>query len=54
MAGIQQLRQQERHEEKLRSIREQVAKGTLVVRKMTDAERKLYPPRPRTHGGKAR
>ena len=45
MPGPQQLRQQERHEQKLREIREQVARGTLVIRQMTAAERKLYPPR---------
>ena len=45
MPGPQQLRQQEKHEEKLEAIREQVAKGKLVIRKMTAAERKRYPPR---------
>lgn len=40
-----QLRQQEQHEEKLRDIREQVANGTLVIRKMTEDERKRFPPR---------
>jgi hypothetical protein len=45
MPGPQQLRQQERHEEKLRYIREQVARGELVIRKMTAAERRRYPPR---------
>lgn len=39
-----QLRQQEQHEEKLRDIREQVAKGTLVIRKMTPDERERFPP----------
>jgi hypothetical protein len=43
--GPQQLRQQEKHEEKLEAIREQVAQGKLVIRKMTAAERKRYPPR---------
>jgi hypothetical protein len=43
--GPQQLRQQERHEQKLKDIREQVAEGKLVIRKMTAAERKRYPPR---------
>jgi hypothetical protein len=43
--GPQQLRQQERHEAKLRDIREQVAQGKLVIRKMTATERKRYPPR---------
>lgn len=45
MPGPQQLRQQERHEQKLKDIREQVAEGKLVIRKMTAAERKRYPPR---------
>ncbi len=43
MPGPQQLRQQERHEQKLKDIREQVAQGKLVIRKMTAAERKRYP-----------
>jgi hypothetical protein len=43
--GPQQLRQQEKHDEKLEAIREQVAEGKLVIRKMTAAERKRYPPR---------
>lgn len=40
-----QLRQQEQHEKKLRDIRDQVANGTLVIRKMTPAERERFPPR---------
>ena len=48
MPGPQQLRQQERHEQKLKDIREQVAQGKLVIRKMTAAERKRYPPQART------
>jgi hypothetical protein len=44
MPGPQQLRQQERHEQKLKDIAEQVAEGKLVIRKMTAAERKRYPP----------
>jgi hypothetical protein len=43
--GPQQLRQQEKHEEKLKDIREQVAQGKLVIRQMTDDERQRYPPR---------
>jgi len=43
--GPQQLRQQEKHEEKLRDIREQVAQGKLVIRQMTPDERERYPPR---------
>lgn len=45
MPGPQQLRQQERHEQKLKDIQEQVAQGKLVIRKMTASERKRYPPR---------
>ena len=44
MPGPQQLRQQERREQKLEDIREQVAQGKLVIRRMTAAERKRYPP----------
>ncbi|HLM86124.1 MAG TPA: hypothetical protein VK272_08060 [Solirubrobacteraceae bacterium] len=53
MPGPQQLRQQEKHEEKLKDIREQVAQGKLVIRKMTADERKRYPPREanRSRGG---
>lgn len=40
-----QLRQQEKREAKLRAIREQVADGKLVIRQMTPAERKRFPPR---------
>ena len=39
-------RQQKAREEKLKNIEEQVADGSLVIRKMTDAERKANPPRP--------
>ncbi len=45
MQGPQQLRQQERHEQKLKEIREQVAQGKLVIRKMTAEERARYPRR---------
>jgi hypothetical protein len=40
-----QLRQQEKREEKLRDIREQVAAGKLVIRQMTADERRQFPPR---------
>jgi hypothetical protein len=40
-----QLRQQEKREEKLRDIREQVAEGKLVIRQMTPDERRQFPPR---------
>jgi hypothetical protein len=52
MPGPQQLRQQERHEEKLRDIREQVAQGTLVIRQMTAEERRRYPPREAGRSGR--
>jgi hypothetical protein len=31
---------------KLAIVQEQVARGTLVIRQMTDEERRRYPPRP--------
>jgi hypothetical protein len=40
-------RQQKAREEKLKNIEEQVADGSLVIRKMTDEERKANPPKPR-------
>jgi hypothetical protein len=39
-------RQQERKQEKLAEIEQQVKDGTLVVRKMTEKERAENPPRP--------
>ena len=39
-------RQEERRAEKLADIREQVAQGTLRIRKMTAKERAEHPPRP--------
>ena len=38
-------RADERREQKLELIREQVASGSLVIRVMTDEERERYPPR---------
>jgi hypothetical protein len=38
-------RAEEKRAEKLALVREQVESGSLVIRKMTDAERRLYPPR---------
>jgi hypothetical protein len=50
-----QLRQQEQHEEKLKDIREQVAAGKLVIRKMTAEERRRFPPRdPAAPGARAK
>ncbi len=45
MPSPMQLRQQEKREEKLRDIREQVAEGKLVIRQMTPDERRRFPPR---------
>jgi hypothetical protein len=39
-------RQQKAREEKLKNIEAQVADGSLVIRKMTDEERKANPPKP--------
>lgn len=55
MPSTYQLRQQEQHEQKLRDIRDQVAAGKLVIRKMTPEERKRYPPRdPAALGGRTK
>jgi hypothetical protein len=44
-------RAEEKRQEKLELVREQVQSGSLVIRKMTDEERQRYPavavPRPR-------
>jgi len=39
-------RAEEKREEKLEVVREQVQSGSLVIRQMTDEERRRYPPRP--------
>ena len=39
-------RAEEKRAEKLAFVREQVESGSLVIRKMTDAERRRFPPRP--------
>jgi hypothetical protein len=39
-------RAEEKRSAKLDLIREQVESGTLVIRQMTAAERRRYPPRP--------
>jgi hypothetical protein len=39
-------RTEEKLAEKREAIREQVENGSLVIRQMTDEERKRYPPRP--------
>jgi hypothetical protein len=37
---------EEKRAEKLELVREQVKSGSLVIRQMTDEERRRYPPRP--------
>jgi hypothetical protein len=39
-------RAEEKRQEKLDLVREQVENGSLVIRKMTQAERRRYPRRP--------
>jgi hypothetical protein len=39
-------RQQKKRQEKLDNVKEQVESGSLVIRKMTDKERKENPPKP--------
>ena len=39
-------RAEEKRLAKLDLVREQVESGTLVIRQMTDEERRRYPPRP--------
>jgi hypothetical protein len=39
-------RAEERREAKLEHVQEQLDSGSLVIRKMTDEERRRYPPRP--------
>jgi hypothetical protein len=38
-------RAEEKREAKLEVVREQVESGSLVIRQMTDEERRQYPPR---------
>jgi hypothetical protein len=42
----QQQRAEQRRQEKLAQIQEQVEDGSLVIRQMTPEERKANPPRP--------
>jgi hypothetical protein len=42
-------RAEEKRLAKLDLVREQVERGSLVIRKMTDEERRRYPPRPVQH-----
>lgn len=41
----QRERAEEKRQEKLNVVREQIESGSLVVRKMTKEERRRYPPR---------
>jgi hypothetical protein len=45
LPGPQQLRQQAKREQKLKDIRDQVAQGKLVIRRMTAEERRRFPRR---------
>jgi signal recognition particle GTPase len=57
LPGPQQQRQQEKREQKLKDIREQVAQGRLVIRTMTAEERARFPQRdasPTRRGNKRR
>lgn len=47
-------RQQEAREQKLADMRRQIKEGTLVIRQMTEEERRANPPRPRTAPPRAR
>jgi hypothetical protein len=39
-------RAEDKRREKLEAVRAQVESGSLVIREMTDEERRLYPPHP--------
>jgi hypothetical protein len=39
-------RAEQKRQAKLDLVREQLESGSLVIRKMTDEERRRYPPRP--------
>jgi len=39
-------RAEDKRAAKLEVVRQQVASGSLVIRQMSDAERRQYPPRP--------
>lgn len=48
-------RAEEKRQEKLEAVRQQVESGTLVIRKMTEEERGRYPVRPQVpQGGRRR
>jgi hypothetical protein len=50
----QKERADERRREKLASIEEQIARGTLTVRQMTPEERKAHPPKDRASAPRRR
>jgi hypothetical protein len=50
--ATQRDRDEKKRQEKQEAIKQQVADGSLVIRKMTPAERKANPPRPRKEGRK--
>jgi hypothetical protein len=39
-------RAEEKRQEKLELVQQQLESGSLVIRQMTDEERRRYPPRP--------
>ncbi len=45
-------RAEERRQEKLAAVREQIEAGTLTVRRMTVLERAEHPPQPRPERGR--
>jgi hypothetical protein len=45
-------RAEERRQEKLAAVQEQIDAGTLTVRRMTVMERAEHPPRPRPESGR--
>jgi hypothetical protein len=47
-------RAEERRQEKLVALQEQIEDGTLTVRKMTKEERAKHPPRPRPANSRRR
>jgi hypothetical protein len=52
--STQTERIEQKRREKLAAIREQLESGELTIRRMTPAERALYPPRPAAQRRKPR
>ena len=46
VAKTSRERAEEKRQEKLDLVRQQLESGSLVIRRMTEAERRRYPPRP--------